>query len=225
MTKREKILLQILVCVTVVGLLTVKLLLPAIKKYISLDSSYDQTTELYTDMHMVLGTEGIDEGKANANKIAEDNYKFFNGKLNSYNINDLIDAIVVKNHLEIRALSIGTYKDLSDEELIPKTMSEDEMAYYEDEYLYDEFSDEEANNYLLGCDITFNVVGSYKDILNLIDDLNKSSQCIIIKGCTYSKTNTYVGDVVEETDDEELSAAIQMTLYGIKNREDGGESE
>lgn len=219
MTKREKILLQILVCVTVVGVITVYLLLPAIKEYIKLNAQYDETSELHTDMEMVLNTEGIEEGKNEADKKANEIYKFFNGKLNSYNINDMIDEMVVKNNLEITSLSIGKYIELADDELVKTAVDEEEM--YDD---FDDFEEyEEEENYLLGCDITFNVMGRYDDILCLIEDLNRSSQCIIIKNCTYTKTNAYVGEVSEEDDSTFLTASIQMTLYGVKPYEIGGD--
>lgn len=218
MTKREKVLLQILVCVAVVGMLGVYILIPAIKKYIKLDKQRDETSELYTDMEMTLDMEGLDEGVANAKEISDTNFKFFNGRLNSYNINDIVNKMVVENNLNIVSLNIGKYAELDDSELIPVEASEEDSQYYSDSYSSEM---EEIDRYLLGCDITFNVVGKYEDILNLLNDVNASSQCIIVKSFTYSETNTYTG-VVEDPDMTYYAASIDMTLYGVKPQEDGG---
>lgn len=223
MTKREKLLLQILVCVTVVGLLTVYLLLPAIKTYIKLNTQKEESQELKTDMELILSTEGLEEGKISADRKASEIYTFFNGKLNSYNINDMFDEMVVKNNLEINAISIGKYTELSDDTIIPKEeISEEDMLVDE----FEEFEEfEDIPNYLLGCDITVNVMGEYENILNLISDINKSSQCLIINNCTYTKTNAYIGDASDNEETDYYTASIQMTLYGIKPYEKAGDAK
>lgn len=207
MSKREKLLLQIMVCVAVVGGLAVYLLLPAIKKNIRLKEEVLETEATAEEMEMVINTDGIIEGYEKAVTKADETYDFFYGDIKSFKVDELVNELVVKNNLKINSISIGDYTDRSDDELyIVKEDGEEE-------------EETEKESLLIGRDVSVSIEGAYQDVLSFIDDLNAKSECIRINNASYTKNVRNIDGQIDEGENYLNSVNINFTIYAIKKYE------
>lgn len=218
MTKREKMLLQIMVCIGVVGVIAVYILLPQIKKNRSLTSDYDDILFQSEQMASTLAIPGVEKGLENAKETTEDTWSFFQKGLSSYEIDDFINGLAADNHLDISLLSIGGYKEVSDSELgmepvMVTVISEDAL----------EGSQEMEDMLLSKATVLVNVEGDYDDVLNFIDDINNRSECICIKNCITYKDDTEFRldeDGSQREEFEYFSAQITLDMYSIISYEE-----
>ena len=239
MSKREKMLLQILICIGVVGVLTVYLLLPAFKKYKQLNSNLDMVNLQKDDMDIVLAADGINESYAEAVENAEKAHNFFDIKLNSFTADSMINEMLDNNKLVIRNLQIGKYQEIPDITLgiVPKSNeedsdenSDDEDSDSEEDFLED--GDNEPTLEMLECmEISISLEGAYKDMCNFMDDFNETSNCVEIIEMSYSKDASYNPyDTVEEAMEHEgeetdrVIAQVKLRAYKVKSYDEAKES-
>lgn len=225
MTKREKILLQICIVIGFVGVCFVYVLMPAMKKSESLAKELEgvQTEEIRI-MSTVQLT-GLEERLESEKERANENYEFFYSKLNSYTIDDILNGLAEENHLEIRSLNIGQYKQRKDSEVLGAVQVQKEVV---DEDAYDgpkipvlsEDEEEEttkattkndSEQYLLGADSSLALTGSYANVMQFISELNRESDCIVINTVTITYNERAVSEKTS------TNANISVTLYGIDN--------
>lgn len=213
MTKREKMLLQIMICIGVVGVLAVYVLLPQIKKNRALNEDFEEVSFQADEMAEMLALPGVEDGLEAAEATTENTWSFFQKGLSSYEIDDFINNLAEKNDLEIVLLSIGSYKEVSDTELgmepaMATVISEDALA-----------GSHEVEDMLLSkVTVIVKVEGDYQDVLKFIDNINERSECIIIKDCVTFKDETELRRDEEDNvieDFEYLSAQITLDMYSI----------
>lgn len=221
MTKREKILLQIMMGVLLVGLTLVYLLFPQMKKGILLQKEYDEENELAASIEGVLAVEGLEEGLKEAENKANETYELFNGEVSSIKIDDLVNGLVSENNLSIRSLSISSYNEYEDEELVKKIKADESVPSEEEAYDDEDDEDdeeEEISNLLIGCDVSFKVVGTYEDTMNLLEQISSIGAAIVITEFAYSyevnDIETLKADLGEEH--RYIDTTIQMRVYGLK---------
>lgn len=207
MSKREKILLQIMVCIAVVGGLAVYLLLPAIKKNIKLQKEAEEAEATAEEMEMIINMNGVIDGYEKAVAKADETYEFFYGDLKSFKVDEEVNGLVVKNNLKINSINIGDYTERSDDELYIVKDEEDG-----EEISYDE-------SLLIGRDVSVSLEGTYKDVLAFVDDLNAKSECIRINAMSYSKDLRRYDDQLPEGGDYLSNVNVDFTIYAIKKYE------
>lgn len=211
MTKREKILLQILLGVLVVGLIVVYLLLPQLKQKKILLNTKEEDEATLEEMNEALQQMDVYEELSSAEERIEKINIFFNGIWNSYTVDGFINQLVADNHLEIKSLAIGNFQTVSDEAFgvsVPFEEVED-VEENEDEYASQVIEDD----ILLSCDVSISAFGKYEDVLALMDQLNEESEAMAIISANYTKEYDYL---LGEIDDVYGNCSITFKIYGIK---------
>ncbi|MCQ2521111.1 MAG: hypothetical protein MJ105_01915 [Lachnospiraceae bacterium] len=212
-TKREKILLQMLLGVLVIGLLFVYLLLPKMKEHKELVATKATDEQTLEDMNNSLLNMNVFEEKQDSLERIEKINIFFNGIWNSYTMDGFVNKLVADNHLDITSLSIGTFSTISDKafDVIIEKGEEEEAEDDEDN----------EKDLLLACDVSLAATGKYDDMLALIDALNGESKTIEITSCAISKN--FFRDYDEE-EQNTIYGNLSMTfrIYGILPFEEGG---
>lgn len=213
MSKREKMLLQIMICIGVVGVLAVYVLLPQIKKQRALKEEYEMVQFQSDNMTMILSQGGVVDSLETATETTENTWNFFQKGLSSYEIDTFINTLAEENNLKIMLLNIGTYEPCSDESLgLQPTLVEEG-----DETSIDG-SVQVEDMLLQRAQVLVNVEGDYQDILAFMDAINRRSECVQITNCITSKDDTVVlrdeeGQAVE--DYEYFRAQLTIDLYSI----------
>ena len=226
MNKREKILLQLLISIGVVGGLVVYLLLPQIKKNKRIKDEYELLTVEQTNMEMTMEAEGISDNldDASENAVALQNY--FDIKLNSFTADNIINEMLDKNNLEIKSLNIGKYADIEDKSIgiTPKSAKDDDDDEESDDESDDEELDEEPSLEMLErMEISLGVSGLYDDVFKFVDEINDLSKCVEITSMSYTRDYSYNPaeslDVSEENLEEldYVNAQISLSVYKVKS--------
>lgn len=229
MTKREKILLQICIVIGLVGVCFVYVLMPAMKKSESLVKELESVQADEIRIMSTVQLTGLDERLESEKERANANYEFFYSKLNSYTIDDILNGLAEKNHLEVRSLNIGKYTQRKDSEVLgavqePEETEQEEvydgpkiptLSDEEDEEVKEEKKedavDKDIEQYLLGAESSLSLVGKYSDVMQFISELNRESDCIVINNVSLTLNER------AETENTSVNANISVTLYGIDN--------
>lgn len=211
MTKREKILMQILLGVLVVGLMVVYLLLPKMKEHkVLLNTKAEDEATLEEMNEALLQTNVYDELKDAEERIEKISI-FFNGIWNSYTVDGFINQLVTDNNLEIKSLSIGEFQEVSDENFgvsVPFESEDEEDTEESSEIVIEE------EDILLSCDVSISAFGRYNDVLALMDQLNKESQAMAITAAHVTIAYDYIPAEGEGID--YVNCSITFKIYGIK---------
>ena len=109
MTKREKILLQICIAVGLVGFGGIYLLRPSISEKKEAMEALEVAQMQEIQVMTILSTSGVEEELAKQKKLAEQNYKYFYDKLDSYTIDEILNKLVAGCKLDIESMEIGQY--------------------------------------------------------------------------------------------------------------------
>lgn len=211
MTRREKILLQICIAIGLIGLSSIYLLKPAIaeKKLQEQNLEAAQLEEL--QVKTVLEAEGVEETLTEQKLLAEQNYNYFYDKLNSYTIDGIVNEIVTQCGLEVEAMNIGKYSEISTDTLKrTKEVSPTEAESETNSTIMGE-KEEEEERFLLGCRVTLNVKGTYEQVLKLVNALKEESPCIEV-----TSISLYADERNIEVEDA-VSASLGLLVYGISD--------
>lgn len=226
MTRREKILLQILVAVGLVGMSIIYLLMPAIKDKKAWQKELDTLQLQELQMEAVLLTPNVEESLQQQKELAAKNYEYFYSQLNSYTVDDILNHLVAESGLEMLGMSIGDYSPVRVDTLYRSQKTDENAEADEEERSYAEIlktvegtqSDTktstadagEQEDFLLGCTVTLNVKGSYRQVLNLVDIFERESTCIEVTKLNLSQ-NQRIVDV-----EEPIEATLSLLIYGIR---------
>lgn len=211
MTKREKILLQICIAIGLIGLSSIYLLKPAIAEKNLQEQNLEAAQLEELQVKTVLEAEGVEETLAEQKLLAEQNYNYFYDKLNSYTIDGILNEIVAECDLEVESMNIGTYTEISTdtlkrtEEEVPVAEETSETSPTTTE------TEEEEEKFLLGCQVTLNVKGTYNQVLELVDALKVESTCIEV-----TSISLYADERNIEVEDA-VSASLGLLVYGISD--------
>lgn len=213
MTRREKMLLQILVAVGLVGMSIIYLLMPAIKDKEAWQEELETLQVQELQMEAVLQAPNVEENLQQQKELAAKNYEYFYSQLNSYTVDDILNHLVAESGLEMLGMSIGDYTSIQVNTLYrgQETVEDAETAEGEQSDAKASTADmEEQEDFLLGCTVNLNVKGSYRQVLNLVDIFERESTCIEVTNLNLSQ-NQRVIDV-----DEPIEASLSLLIYGIR---------
>lgn len=217
MTRREKILLQICIAIGLIGLSSVYLLQPSIAERQSSEAALGAMELEELQIKTVLDAQGVEEALEKQQSLAEQNYEYFYGELNSYTIDGILNQIIEECGLEIQSLNIGDYVKVDAATLVRNQEAE---SATDDETEDDKTEEEKAEEeFLLGCRVTLNVTGDYDQILSFSDALKKESTCIEV-----SSINVQTNErSVEEA--RAVVATAELLIYGIEDTIPEGKDE
>lgn len=188
LTKREKILLQVMVCLGAFSLILVFLVLPQMEKRVSLSVSTQQLEQEYQEKEALLSNEELDTQYDTELAKAKENYNYFYSVLNSYSIDEIINSLIQQYELSVYSLNIGDYEDAS----------------YDFTRL-----EEEKLKILVKSTVNLTVSGEYSKILAFIAALNEKSPCLSVDTVSMAQ-NT---DSASGT--ESMTASFRIYIYGI----------
>lgn len=234
MNKREKVLLQLLISIGVVGVLVVYLLIPQIKKNKNLKEEYESLILEQNNMEMTMEVEGISDSIEEASENSAELQSYFDIKLNGYTADNIINEMIDKNNLEIKSLNIGKYIDIPDISIgITPTDKEDsdEVETTDAEEGDDGFEEEPSLEMLESMEISLNVSGLYEDVFKFVDEVNDLSKCVEITSMSYTRDYSYNPSEsldVSEEDVEEVdyvNAQIALCVYRAKTYDEAKEED
>lgn len=202
MTRREKILLQICVAVGLIGLCTIYLLLPSAKEKQLATEGLEAAQFEEVQIMTVVEAPGVEEALAKQKKLAQENYEYFYGKLNSYTIDGILNHLTEASGLELESMNIGNYIEINTDTLIREP---------------EETVQEAQEELLLGCNVTLTVRGTYDQVLDFVDALEEESTCIEV-----ISVNLYKNE--RNTQQEQaIEASLGLLVYGISDTIQEGE--
>ena len=213
MTRREKMLLQILVAIGLVGMSIIYLLMPAIKDKEAWQEELETLQVQELQMEAVLQAPNVEENLQQQKQLAAKNYEYFYSQLNSYTVDDILNHLVAESGLEMLGMSIGDYTSIQVDTLYrgQETVKDTETAEGEQSDAKASAADMgEQEDFLLGCAVNLNVKGSYRQVLNLMDIFERESTCIEVTSLNLSQ-NQRVMDV-----EEPIEASLSLLIYGIR---------
>ncbi len=203
MTRREKMLLQILVVIGLVGMSIIYLLMPAVRDKKAFQDELEDMQLQELQMRAVLQTPDVEETLQRQQELAEENYEYFYSKLNSYTVDSILNNLVAESGLEMIGMSIGNYSPIQVDTLYRgQTETAGEMAA-------DGQTADGQEEFLLGCSVNLTVAGSYRQILELTDVLKQESTCIEVTTLNLTQEQRIV-DV-----EEPVEASLSLLIYGI----------
>lgn len=201
MSKREKILLELLIVIGVLGVTIIYLFLPTVKEKNELIRKLNSSQMKVEKIENVLKTSGLDEALESHKAVADENYKYFYSELNTYTIDRIVNNLVTKSNLNVLGMSIGSYNSVKIDNL---KRGDDSLEEQETEK-----SNSEESDFLLGCNVNLNVKGSYKKILDFADIIKEESTCIEITSLVLHRNER---DVEGK---EPIEASFSLLIYGV----------
>lgn len=197
MTKREKVLLQICIAIALIGMSSIYLLLPALKDKRAVVEQRESLELQKSDIDNILAVQGIDENLEEQKRIAQENYEFFYGKLNSYTIDQILNEVITSCGVEINSMSIGEYTQIDEKTLYRGENSEEE-------------DDGEQSGLLLGNRVSLVVKGTYAQINKLVDAFKAESTCIEVSSLLMSRDQRNVND-------DAVQVTLNLIIYGVND--------
>lgn len=221
MTRREKILLQICIAIAVIGPCILYLLRPAIREGERYQEELEALQFEELRVNTVLEAPGVEATLAAQKKLAEENYQYFYGKLNTYTIDEILNHLTEECGLSVESMNIGDYIEISSETLhrVPADAQTEQTE--QDSFSQEGLEPEDAaqeEQLLLGCNVGLTVTGSYEQILTFMDALAEESTCIEV-----ISMDMYIND--RSTSEEQVvEASLGLLMYGISDNLQEGEN-
>lgn len=217
MKKRERLLLQILACIALFAGVWIFFLDPVLEKKEALEIE-QEVVQLERENVDRLIQADLEPAKAEETKRAEQNYQFFYGVLNSYNIDEILNGLAKANSLNIQSLQMGEYEDASEDFVITDTNGEvaAEGTDTEDADVATTESTDTAGlaAQLLKCSASLTVTGNQDNILAFVDAMNAKSSCLKSVSLSISQNQQDVSGSYANT------AQIEVEIYGISTIEE-----
>lgn len=212
MKKRERILVQILLCVALFAGVWIFFLDPALTKKSELKDTQQIVAQKREAMDALISSKTLEEEKEKEVKRAEENYEFFYSVLNSYSIDEILNGLAADNGLNIQSLQISDYEDGSDDF---DTNNEVDIGVTETEESEPAETMQSADKAkVLKCSADLTVTGNYENILSFIDAMNAKSSCLKTTNFSLSQNQRGVSDSYSNI------AQIQIEIYGINTIEE-----
>lgn len=214
MTRREKVLLQICIAIGVIGLCIIYLLRPAIRE----KERYQEELEVlqFEELRImtVLDAPGVEAELAKQQKLAEENYEYFYGKLNTYTIDGILNHLTEECGLSVESMNIGDYIRINEASL-RRTKEDTQPENMQQDSFPQEGQDAQL---LLGCNVGLTVTGSYEQVLTFVEALSKESECIEVVSLDMylNERNT--------SEEQAIEASLGLLMYGISDTLQEGEN-
>lgn len=210
MKKREKILLEVFICVLLFAGICVLFLKPALVKNQELAERAAVAEARQVEMQRLIENKTLDKDLKTQQDVSKTNYEFFYSVLNSYNLDEILNNMAKEKSLSIQNLSIGEYEDAGDDfplEAENKIEEQEGTAESETTAQSEQVLDNPAN--LLKAQVSVSVTGSYENILAYIDGLNAQSVCLRVDSISLSPNER------DATGKAGQNAVISISVYGI----------
>lgn len=193
LTKREKLLLQIMVCLAVFSLILVFLVLPQMEEKVSLNAQKDELTAELDKKEVLLADQTLQTRYDEAFTKAQENYDYFYDVLNTYTIDEILNSLIQEYGISVASLNISDYEDANAD--------------------FEELDDSELK-VLVKSTVNLTVTGDYQQILKFVGAMNDKSPCLNVDTISIVP-NT---DSVNEND---MTAAFRIYIYGINVKTEG----
>ncbi|MBR1931380.1 MAG: hypothetical protein IJ833_07930 [Lachnospiraceae bacterium] len=213
MTRREKVLLQVLAAIAIVGLSFLYLFMPSVRRRTELKISQEELQMQEAQVRSIVNLTGLEEALDKEKEQADKNYEYFYSKLNSYTVDGILNGLVTESGLEVQSMTISSYNPIEVDTLKRGVEAEEKEgtknAGEEEEGAADENLEVEEIDLLLGCRVNLEVKGSYGEVLELADKLRKESTCIEVTSISITREQRDVASY------EPVSASMTLLIYGI----------
>lgn len=214
MTRREKVLLQICIAIGVIGLCIIYLLRPAIREKERYQEELEALQFEELRIMTVLDAPGVEAELAKQQKLAEENYEYFYGKLNTYTIDGILNHLTEECGLSVESMNIGDYIRMNEASLC-RTKEDTQPENMQQDSFPQEGQDAQL---LLGCNVGLTVTGSYEQVLTFVEALSKESECIEVVSLDMylNERNT--------SEEQAIEASLGLLMYGISDTLQEGEN-
>lgn len=214
MTRREKVLLQICIAIGVIGLCIIYLLRPAIREKERYQEELEALQFEELRIMTVLDAPGVEAELAKQQKLAEENYEYFYGKLNTYTIDGILNHLTEECGLSVESMNIGDYIRMNEASL-RRTKEDTQPENMQQDSFPQEGQDAQL---LLGCNVGLTVTGSYEQVLTFVEALSKESECIEVVSLDMylNERNT--------SEEQAIEASLGLLMYGISDTLQEGEN-
>lgn len=192
LTKREKVLLYVLLCIVIFAGGLFWMLMPALERHNSLKADYDTAQlELQSAKASIVDYGNLDKQlKETSEELKNIKNKFYE-EMNKEDVDNLITSMTIEHGLTPVSLSIA---DADNEDI----MSYTEYQLQQKKGSASKSKDGELKVY----NVNLSVSGSIADIQILVDDV-KTTKSLKVSGITYTE------------DDEEKTTTITFKLFMI----------
>lgn len=187
LTKREKMLLQIGLCLILFCVIFVYLLLPQMEERDTLIAKKEEVEFSYEKKQMLLANITLDKRYEEAANKARENYDYFYGVLNSYTIDGIVNHLLKEYELTVHTLDISDYEDAA-------------MDFEEAK---------EQPEILVRSTVSLSVSGNYDKILGFMKALNEKSPCLRVDTFSLQKNAS------DATGSQGMTASFRIYIYGI----------
>ncbi len=214
MTRREKVLLQICIAIGVIGLCVIYLLRPAIREKERYQEELEALQFEELRIMTVLEAPGVETALAEQQKLAEENYEYFYGKLNTYTIDGILNHLTEECGLSVESMNIGDYIKVN-EAALHRTKENGQQEGMQQDGMYPQEGQDAG--LLLGCNVGLTVTGSYEQVLAFVEALSEESECIEVVSLDMylNERNT--------TEEQAIEASLGLLMYGISDTLQEGE--
>lgn len=186
-SKREKLLLEIVFLVGAFALIWVFLVMPAQEEKIALEVEQESTELELQEKERLLMNDTLESAYQDALTEAKENYDYFYSVLNSYTIDEILNTLIKEHGISVVAMNISEYEDAAYD--FPETAEELDV--------------------LVKSIVNLTVTGEYQNILNFMDAMNAKSTCLRMDMVNISE-NTQ-----DATGAEGMIANFRIYIYGI----------
>lgn len=193
LTKREKVLLQIVVCLAFFSLILVVFFLPEMEQKVKLTAQEEEIKADYDRKNELLGDETLEMRYEEALLKAQENYDYFYSVLNSYTIDEILNSLIKEHGLQVSVLSIGDYEEADSD--------------------FEELDDTQLK-VLVKSTANVSVSGSYEQILKFIGAMNEKSPCLKVDTVSIvPNTESVVPGY--------MTGTFRIYVYGINSKTEG----
>ena len=177
LTKREKIMLYVLLCIIIFAGGVFWMLMPALEKHNSLKADYDTAQlELQSANASIIDYGDLDKKlKETSEELKNIKNKFYED-MKKEDVDNLITSMTIEHGLTPVSLSIAD----ADEEPI--------MSYTEYELQQKKSTNAKSNTQIKVYNVNLSVSGAIADVQTLIDDV-RTTKSLKVSGVTYSQEN------------------------------------
>lgn len=192
LTKREKILLYVLLCIIIFAGGLFWMLLPALEKHTTLKADYDTAQlELQSAKASIINYGDLDKQLKETSEELKDIKNKFYEEMSKEDVDNLITSMTIEHGLTPVSLSIA---EADKEDIVSYT----EYQLQQKKGASSKSKDGELKVY----NVNLSVSGAISDVQTLVDDV-RTTKSLKVSGITYSE------------DDEEMTTTITFKLFMI----------
>ena len=182
LSKREKTLIYIMICVLICFVIGFLLIIPAKKKYDKLEEKKGNTIIEKQTFGMKIADK--DKWEKELTKAKEKNSELlslFYSNMSNSEVDNIVTSYILKNSLKVQSLNIADYQEKK-EETNSESTNEDTTS-------------EEQSSVLRKVNVTIKVTGSNENITSLLLDFEENDKIILQSFNTHKAGNEYASEI------------------------------